>query len=333
VLRLRPRPSTRDELDAAEQGSVRHEVMEAVMEALRREGLLPLEGGDQTWREDRLAHEVCDEVLDRWQDLERTGPRPLWILHRDLVHRDLGRLLEGERRVAIEGWVPDEFEVGFGLPDPTDPTRIEGVPLAIPDRSGDRRLELVGRVDRVDYRGDGREREGLIIDYKSGRVGERLRYDQLARTQLQLPLYAVWLATIRPDLSDADAAYVSLRDGERSQASLLDLALSSVELDGLLSIEPAAREALRARARSEVDVGERAGEAVVVGPPPVAVGALDLPATGQRNLADNLWALLGGVAAARFDVRPYDPGRACRYCPYGAICRVERGDELEEGGP
>ena len=57
------------------------------------------------------------------------------------------------------------------------------------------------------------------------------------------------------------------------------------------------------------------------------------PGTGQRNLADNLWALLGGVAAARFDVRPYDPGRACRYCPYGAICRVERGDELEEGGP
>jgi ATP-dependent helicase/DNAse subunit B len=194
--------------------------------------------------------------------------------------------------------------------------------LAILDRSGERRFELVGRVDRIDYRGDGREREGLIIDYKSGRVGDRLRYDQLARTQLQLPLYAAWLATRRPDLGDADAAYVSLRDGERSQASLLDLCLSSVELDGLLALDPSERRELRARAAAE--------QQPRIGPPSAAAGALDLPEFGQRNLADNVWALLGGVAEGRFDVRPHDPGRACRYCAFGPVCRVERGDELDE---
>ncbi|NVB42949.1 PD-(D/E)XK nuclease family protein [Pseudenhygromyxa sp. WMMC2535] len=346
VLHLRPRPSIRDDLSTAEQGSIRHEVLAAAMQAMRREGLTPLIGGDQTQREDRRAHEICEEILDRWQGVERTGPWPLWLLHRDLVHRDLGRLLEGERRVAIEGWEPEEFERGFGLPDPEAPARIEGPPLAIPDRRGARRLELVGRVDRIDYRGDRREREGLILDYKSGRVGDRLRYDQLARTQLQLPLYAAWLATRHPELGYTDAAYVSLRDGERSRASLLDLSLSSMELDGLLELDPATRAELRARRfepSGELGALDDADEApdMDTGTDPraatdaerdglVAVGALDLPTTGQRNLADNVWSLLAGVAAGRFDVRPYDPGRVCRYCPYGAICRVERGDDREE---
>lgn len=340
ILRVQAPPSVRDELDAAEQGSVRHLVLAEVMQALRTQGLTPLEGGDRTGHENRLAREVCEAVLDRWQRYERTGPMPLWYLHRDLVVRDLSRTLEGERRFAIEAWEPGEFEIGFGVASEAPEHmsgELEGVPLAILDRDGERRFELVGRVDRIDYRGDGRELEGLIIDYKSGRVGDRLRFDQLARTQLQLPLYAAWLATRRPDLGDADAAYVSLRDGERSQASLLDLCLSSVELDGLLALDPSERRELRARAAAELppepgstpDDEERDPQRRI-GPPDAAAGALDLPEIGQRNLADNVWALLGGVAQGRFDVRPYDPGRACRYCSFGPVCRVERGDELDE---
>lgn len=330
VLGLRERPSARDELSAAEQGSVRHLVLAEVMEALRDQGLTPLEGGARAGAEARVAREVCERVLDDWEARERTGPLPLWQLHRDLVARDLGRLLEGERRAAIEAWEPGEFELGFGVVSESGSGEIEGAPLAIFDRAGARRFELVGRVDRIDYRGDGREREGLIIDYKSGRVGDRLRYIELGRTQLQLALYAAWLAARRPDLSDTDAVYVSLRDGERSKVSLLDMCLSSMELDGLLSLAPDERASLRARARVEASADQ--GPSVTVGSPEVAAGALDLPEFGQRNLADNLWSLLGGVATGRFDVRPHDPGRACRYCPYGPVCRVERGDEGEEDG-
>jgi RecB family exonuclease len=322
VLRVRPLPSTRDELDALEQGKVRHEVLAEVMLALRSAGLTPLRGGDQAWQEDELALDVCARVLDEWAIRERTGPRALWILQRDLVVRDLLRVLEGERRSAIEAWQPELFECGFGLPSPRDPSVIEGTPLAIPSRDGQRRFELVGRVDRVDLRGDGREREGLVIDYKSGRVGERLRYDQLARTQLQLPLYAAWLAAARPELGHTDAAYVSLRDGERSKVSMLDLVLSSVELDGMLELDPERRAALRERARSEAKPGD------AIGAPLVARGALELPASGQRNLADNVWALLGGIAEGQFDVRPFEPGRTCSLCPYAVVCRIERGDEL-----
>jgi RecB family exonuclease len=329
VLRVRPRPAIRDELDAREQGQVRHQVVFEVMQALRSAGLTPLRGGDQTWRENELALEVCEGVLDRWQARERTGPRALWILHRDLVVRDLLRLLEGERRAAIEAWEPEQFEIGFGLPDPDAPdpalAAIEHGPLAIPSRDGKRRFELVGRVDRVDARGDGREREGLVIDYKSGRVGERLRYDQLARTQLQLPLYAAWLASVRSELGHTDAGYVSLRDGERSKVSMLDLVLSSVELDGLLELGPDRRAELRERARQEAKPGDP------IGAPLVAVGALDLPAKGQRNLADNVWSLLAGIGEGRFDVRPFEAGRTCALCPFGVVCRIERGDEL--GGP
>ncbi len=324
VLRVRPRPSVRDELDAREQGQVRHQVLFEVMQALRDAGLTPLLGGDQTWRENELALEVCAGVLDRWQARERTGPRALWILHRDLVVRDLLRLLEGERRAAIETWEPEDFERGFGLPNPADATQIEGEPLAIRSRDGQRRFELVGRIDRIDGRGDGREREGLVIDYKSGRVGDRLRYDQLARTQLQLPLYAAWLASVRPELGHTDAIYVSLRDGERSTISMLDLVLSSVELDGLLELGPERRAELRERARLEAKPGDP------IGAPRLAIGALDLAATGQRNLADNVWALLAGIGEGRFDVRPVEAGRTCALCPYGVVCRIERGDELGE---
>lgn len=340
VLRLRPRPSPRDDLDALEQGEVRHLVLAEVMQELRRVGLTPLQGGEQTWRENQVALEICDLVLDRWQERERIGPRPLWLLHRDLIRRDLLRLLEGERRNAIEAWEPGEFERGFGLPDPNDKTRNEGEPLRIPDRSGRRVFELVGRVDRVDYRGDGREREGLVIDYKSGRVGDRLRYDQIARTQLQLPLYAAWLARVRPELSYTDAAYVSLRDGERSQVSLLDLAFSSMELDGLLDLDPERRHQLRERALSETASGHSApgGLTKQVGAPRVAAGAVDLPTTGGRNLADNVWALLEGIGEGRFDVRPVEPGRTCSFCSYAPVCRVERsdesgGDDSDEAGP
>jgi RecB family exonuclease len=328
VLRVRPRPSVRDELDAAEQGSVRHEVLAAVMAALRDAGLTPLVGGDRIEAETRVALAAAEAILDRWQRLERTGPAPLWLLHRDLVIRDLLRTLEGERRAAIEAWEPGEFEVGFGVRALDGSGAIEGVALTIPDRQGQRRLELIGRVDRIDYRGHGREREGLVLDYKSGRVGDRLRADELARTALQLPLYAAWLATRDPTLRDADAAYVSLRDGERSHASLLDLCLSNLDLDGLIELDPVARAQLRDRAGNQGERGEPAPER--------AVGALELARAGQRNLADNVWALLGGVAAGRFDVRPHDPGRACRYCAYASVCRVERGDELDPaagGGP
>src|SRR5262249_19722615 len=77
VLRLRSRPSTRDDLDAAEQGSIRHLVLAEVMQALSAEGLTPLEGGDRTGIENRRAREVCEAVLDRFAAHERTGPLPL----------------------------------------------------------------------------------------------------------------------------------------------------------------------------------------------------------------------------------------------------------------
>jgi ATP-dependent helicase/DNAse subunit B len=53
------------------------------------------------------------------------------------------------------------------------------------------------------------------------------------------------------------------------------------------------------------------------------------PAATDAALEATLWRVLDGVAAGEFDPRPLDPSRTCVGCPHGALCRIDRGDDLE----
>jgi ATP-dependent helicase/DNAse subunit B len=142
--------------------------------------------------------------------------------------------------------VPAFFELAFGLPQ----RRAGGDSLpALVFGEGDDALHVGGRIDRVDQLPDGAG--VVVVDYKLGaqsRERAKLRADVVAKTQLQLPLYAR-AAQRGLGVPRVDAAFVSLKDAAPTK-TLVDV--HGDEADALLG------EALDARVR-ELGDGLRAG--------------------------------------------------------------------------
>jgi RecB family exonuclease len=288
-----PEPSPADDdLDAREGGTLLHAVARDVFAALQQAELLPLAGGARAPRERAVALDACDASLDAWEARGRTGPGALWSLRRELALAQVARLVEVEAR-RRSPLAPAALEAAFGGPD--DP------PLRLPSPDGARAIVVRGRVDRVDA-GAGRAE---VIDYKSGRVDDKLDAAQLGRTQFQLAIYAAW-ARQRLGAADVDAWLCSLRDGSRSTTLVEACARSERTPDALLALDTATR------------ARDREGRAVEA-----AAGAAELPERGYPSLADTAWALLGGLEAGRFDVHPDEKTKVCSWCAYATCCRVE----------
>lgn len=281
VLGLEGPESYEDELDARESGSLRHAVMAEVFSALGEAELLPLRGGERGPEERRVALAAAHRALGEHAGSNRVGPTGLWRLETALLERDLLRLLETERAVA-SGWTPRFFEREFAASE-------------IPLPGGSRIVRLRGRIDRVDTRGEGAQREAMVLDYKSGSVDGKLSAPRIGRTQFQLPLYA---RSIRGELSASavDAALVSLRDGRRPPSTMLGLKREHPQVALMLD-------------GTEND------------PPVPAVGGRDL-LEADLTLDGAVWSLVLGVESGRFDVAPFDPPTTCRGCGFAALCLI-----------
>lgn len=291
VLGLDEPESYEDELDARESGSLRHAVMAAVFSSLGEAGLLPLRGAEHGSDERSVALEAARGALAEHAGANRVGPTGLWRLETALIERDLLRVLETERAVA-SGWTPRFFEREFAASE-----------IALP--GGTRVVRLRGRIDRVDVRGEGGQREAMVLDYKSGSVAGKLSAQQIGRTQFQLPLYA---RTIRGELSASavDAALVSLRDGRRPQTTMLGLKREHPQVAMML-------------------------DGTHHDPPLPAIGGRDLIDT-DVTLDGAVWSLVLGVESGRFDVAPFDPKTTCRGCGFQALCLIAEQREGVEGG-
>ncbi|WP_373046529.1 PD-(D/E)XK nuclease family protein [Vulgatibacter sp.] len=299
ILSLPEPEAAGDELDAREGGTLQHEVVADVFAALRDEGLLPLRGGAAGEREEQVALAAAERALDRWQQRERTGPAALWTLRREQVAGAVCRLLESERRRGSE-LVPSEFEAPFG---------DEGADaLFLPSPDGRERIAVRGRVDRVDRAPDGTAVE--VIDYKSGKVDQKVDAAEIGRSSFQLPIYAVW-ALQHTGAPHVDAGLRSLRDGGTSKTLRQACEKVQVPLEALLELDPDRRAAARN------------GEKVEAAP-----GAGALPVDGDPNVADAAWAFLYAMRAGRFDVRPHGgpgPKKGCSFCRFATVCRVDGG--------
>lgn len=294
VLGLEGSEDYEDELDARESGSLRHAVMASVFEALRHAELVPLRGAEFGPQERRVAIEAAEGALQQHAGSNRIGPTGLWRLETALIVRDVLRILETERAVAA-GWMPRYFEREFAASE-----------IPMPGAGMDERVvRLRGRIDRVDMRGDGKEREAMVLDYKSGAVEGKLSAKRLGRTQFQLPLYA---RSIRGELSVAavDAALVSLRDGRRPNKTMLGLKREHPQVAMML-------------------------EGADDGAPVPAVGGREL-VDADVSLDGAVWSLVLGIEAGRFDVAPFDPKTTCRGCGFEALCRIAEQREGAERG-
>jgi RecB family exonuclease len=303
VLRVGAPEGDRDELDARGAGQLGHEAMAAVFESLAIAGLLPVSGGKDAAAEDHLVRVAVREVLDRWTKQQPVGVRPFFELEGERLERAALAVVAAERARVRERWVPTAFEHPFEGP----------TALVLPESRGPGEIRIRGRLDRIDERRDGDHYQRMVLDYKRGRVGARVRGRDLGRTALQLPLYALSAMRAGDDGTgtseiEVDAQLLSLDDGRRSHSSVRQC----------MEREPNLAPLLDSSASVEPDDGELE----------VAVGARDIPPVevAPRNVARTAWAYARAIEAGRFDRRPVDDV-ACRHCPHAAICRVSEGRE------
>jgi len=155
-------------LDAAQLGSILHEILEAAYAAA--EDLSSVDSVLQA------LDQVRDPILDHAPERHGFRPTPLWAIER-AQHAE--SLRETVRALAEQGadWIPIGLELAFG---------IGGKPPLELQLAG-RVARVRGIIDRLDQRPDGGLR---VIDYKTGR--SRLNVGELDEgRRIQLPLYAL----------------------------------------------------------------------------------------------------------------------------------------------
>ncbi len=285
LLRVEREEPGEDDLAARERGSLLHRCLDSFFRRLDEEGRLPLRGDAA---ELRTLTEVAAEEMEAFAAEEHVGRRALWELRRGELLRTLQDIVEAE---TSERGRPTEFERRFGYADSWEALRI-------PDPTGTEIAFVRGAIDRID-----RDEGGalLVIDYKSSSkqtLSRKLQPAGLLAPEFQLALYAALLRQREP-ASNVDAAYISLRDAERS-ATLRDATAKAVDFGALLEMDPTRRAELRRRP----------------GPP--------------LNLADEVWARVGKMRQGLFPVQPL----SCDFCELKPACRIVAlpPDPEENGG-
>lgn len=167
-------------LNAMENGSLFHEVVETFMREASRDG--GHAGGQHLER----LQAIADEALVSWRNLVPPPNETAFARRRQDLLASLEVFLRFE--VQSEGVTAKYFEAGFGTGSET----AEGIEMAEPlvlDLGHGRSIRLRGRIDRIDLQ----DQTGLwnVWDYKTGGTYEYQRGGNLARgTKIQHAIYA-----------------------------------------------------------------------------------------------------------------------------------------------
>jgi CRISPR/Cas system-associated exonuclease Cas4 (RecB family) len=165
VHRLQPREEAEalETIDPLTRGALFHEIQFAVSTRLRDEGHLPLDPGHL-----ETAFAILQETADRVADAheERLAPAipRVWMDGMNAIRADLREWLRRSAEGA-RGWVPDRFELSFGLAD-RDRPNADAASAQEPVRVLDNLL-LRGSIDLVERRADGALR---VTDHKTGKA-------------------------------------------------------------------------------------------------------------------------------------------------------------------
>jgi ATP-dependent helicase/nuclease subunit B len=329
---LRAEERKRFELDVREQGSFQHDVLARFHEQLQTEGkrwrdIAPLEARE------RIAR-IAESLLGSYRD---------GLLQASEETRFLARVLTESLQDFAEtlvSWMQHQYQF--------DPVAVE---LAFGEGAGSpgwcielgegRRLELRGRIDRVDLCRDEQSDEALcvVVDYKSSQ--KQLDPVLLAHgLQLQLLSY---LNVMRrwPDpqarfgvarLVPAGVFYVSLRGKYDREQTRID-ALAKPEEARKLAYRHAGR--FDTRALRQLDCRPDAREGDQFNYRLTAKGDIHgncreaLPTAEFTALLDstesNLQRMGRQIFCGLAEVAPYRKGAAtaCDQCDYRAICRID----------
>ncbi|MGI8783048.1 MAG: PD-(D/E)XK nuclease family protein [Acidobacteriota bacterium] len=188
VLRLDPQRTeeTIQGLTALDRGSLAHEILRDFFSRVSP----PLDPDQKQELSDKLNRTI-EQHFARAEAEGITGYRLLWEMDRQRLREDLLELLD--RELAESRWIPAEFEVWFDtivVDSPVGPVRFKG------------------KVDRIDrsggYTGQGAAPQAVrVIDYKTGKVYQKVKAPFGGGRSLQLPIYML-AAQQRYGLSDME---------------------------------------------------------------------------------------------------------------------------------
>jgi len=319
-LRLRERPVYR--LSPPDVGWYLHRALHLVGTCLAREGR---DWGDLSVAETGalvrrvvgdLAPALAGEVL-----FSTARMRHLAAKLTRLVERSVGALAEHERR---GGFHPVALEAVFGPGG--------GWPALVFDLGGGARLELTGRIDRIDLARDAAGREYLrVIDYKSGPVEFNLNdvYQGLS-LQLLVYLYAALTHWRGAGVLPGGVFYFRIQDpllaadGPLSSEEAGRLRLREFRLKGLVPGDPAVIRLLDNQLVSghsdlaPVSLRREGGFYGSVLAPGEFTALL-------RHVRELVLATGREILDGVVDIVPYRyrHTEACRYCGYRPVCRFD----------
>jgi CRISPR/Cas system-associated exonuclease Cas4 (RecB family) len=209
IHRLAPReePVAVERLDPLTRGGLVHDAQFETLTRLRADGMLPLGSAAI-----EAALKVLDDALDGVARAYREQLAPaiprVWDDAITAVRADLREWLRRLAR-ADDGWVPERFELAFGL---AGRERTHEDPASVPDpvRVLDGRLGLRGSIDLVERHTSGMRR---ATDYKTGKVWAPDGAIVKGGTVLQPVLYALALETLLGPPVSAGRLYYCTADG------------------------------------------------------------------------------------------------------------------------
>ncbi|MDP1571327.1 MAG: PD-(D/E)XK nuclease family protein [Vicinamibacterales bacterium] len=193
MYRLSPleQPAALERLDPLTRGSLFHEIQTAFFRALSRAGDLPVTVANLDTARDTLER-VRTTIIEREHDRLAPAIERVWDDEMDVMARDLRTWLD---RLASDGatWIPERFELGFGLPDDEgrDPHSTKAPVIVGPG------FHLRGSIDLVERKAGTRVLR--VTDHKTGKNRTSMATVVDGGRLLQPVLYSLALEQITGD--------------------------------------------------------------------------------------------------------------------------------------
>ncbi len=308
VLHLRPRRLA--QLSPLESGTFVHHILEQVL----REA-----GGAFSQLDDDRLHALTNHYADDFirQNFPPLTPRSQLLLQR-IKENAAGLLCYLRDWAQHSRFETSALELAFG-PEGAQPLCLEG--------ADGTKLQVTGKVDRVDLLSQGGKRYLCVLDYKTG--SRHFELDEVLYG-LNMQMLVYMNALCRPGGPYAGALPAGMLYLSSDPAPLSgtrhDGNTPLYQLDGLLLENAAVLEALDS---------DKTGLFLPLkykkdGQPAASRYLADLERIGGlgRYTEELLAEMAGGLSAGDFAPRPLVKNgapRHCDYCPYRAACRHENG--------
>ncbi len=208
-------PGPLQRLDPLTRGSLFHEIQTSFFRTLVKNGLLPLVAARASAARQLLEWAIGEVTRQAYDDLAPAIDR-VWKDEIDGLRRDLRLWLDQQLLSDSTRWLPERFELAFGLP--LDSAR-DAASAREPVRVGEAGYLLRGSIDLVERRVDGTHLR--VTDHKTGKNRTTPATIVEGGRLLQPVLYAVALEALTGQIVDEGRLSYCTTKGQFTERPIL----------------------------------------------------------------------------------------------------------------